>query len=144
MLVFVCHFLQFLTRLFLLRLFITHRRRSLAKVILRRADHEELRIRIVQELWLQRHPSEISEFLKYPNENNVNMRIFKSLHGRQLTMEGILDSLVIDQLVDQETWDSSTGRSNFRVLAGQSPPGHHPTRPEWSGYRRDGMPEVRR
>jgi hypothetical protein len=36
------------------------------------ADHEELGIRIVQELRLQRHPSKIREFLEDPNENNVN------------------------------------------------------------------------
>lgn len=141
MLVFVRQFLQFLTRLFLVALFITHSKCSLAKVVLRLADHEKLSIRIVQELGLQRHPSKIFKFVKNPNKS-VNMIIPQSPYGILLTIEGILDPLVIDPPVGRRTWDSSTEQSNSRVVAGRSPPEHHPTRQGWSRCRRDGMPAV--
>lgn len=123
-------------------LFTTHSKCSLAKVILRLTDHEELGIRIVQELWLQRHPSKIFEFVKDPNESVVNMVTLQSLYRRLLTIEGILDLLAIDPPVDRRTWDSSTEQSSSRVVAARSPPEHHLTRQVRSGYRRDGMPAV--
>lgn len=142
MLVFVRQFLQFLTRLFLVVLFTTHSKCSLAKVILCLTDHEKLSIRIVQELGLQRHPSKISEFVKNPNKSVVNITIPQSIYGRVLTIEDILDPLAIGPPVDRRTWDSSIEQSNSRVVADRSPPEHHPTRQGWSGYRRDGMPAV--
>jgi hypothetical protein len=63
MFILLFHFLQFLPGLLLVGFLVSFGCRGFAEGILRLADHQELGIRVINELGFQRNPSEISELL---------------------------------------------------------------------------------